>query len=701
VYRGFFSSLFQIADKEGLGRLVGREAAEFLKRSGLPKEALKVIWIISAQTDNQFLERDEFYIALRLVALAQNNMEYSEEAIIKNNPIPPLPKFDLKNSATGNVSTNISTNINKSLDQVITPHTSNLSPNQANNIFVISESDPFYMTEVDVQKYTNLFNKNKDMENKMSINKSYHMWTSGGVSTEILKRIFSIVPLADKTCLNFNEFKVVFHLIYKSLQFDIPPTLPNCLKRVLYSETDNAKNITINPNEINFGDKLGLDLNLARQKERRENLIEAPLTTISQQVNNNHNLHVNVNKSVDMEALLMNEFNLRNNATGNNINNNIPNMPQNNALDISSEKPISPNIHNIQTINNLSNHITEKLNLLYNEKLAENKFLEQTLEEETKLLKSLREEFEKIYLNISHVEQRNSQIKSMIVDVRKQISLEKENLSKGIYQLNQVTNEMLRTQNVLNDDIKERIEIAKKAVIPNQPPIFKTSNDVERSPSANSPNISNNQVNNYANLDHSNYNQLNKIKSDLSVDFRNYSPNQPNFYNQNYTNLSKLTEEKLNEEVNHNTGRLNLNVTNNFQNAQASQANKPIEFPSQVSVKDIPPIESRNYLEDNVALNKSGGFVMYPKIEGTPHTYNFDNELDIPAKNTTTLGDPITNHVNQDKIDTLNINNNYDTAGFDFNEFGDFKDSFKEFADKKGDDFFKKQSNFQANWDDF
>ena len=48
-----------------------------------------------------------------------------------------------------------------------------------------------------------------------------------------------------------------------------------------------------------------------------------------------------------------------------------------------------------------------------------------------------------------------------------------------------------------------------------------------------------------------------------------------------------------------------------------------------------------------------------------------------------------------------NNNNNYD-SNFDFTGFNDFKvDSFKEFANKKGDDFFKNQGDFQANWDEF
>ena len=115
---------------------------------------MKIIWIISAQTDHQYLERDEFYVALRLVALAQNNLEFSEESIRLNHPIPPLPKFDLKN---------INNSINKNSD-VNVSQSSNISPNYTNNI-AISESDPFYLTEMDLQKYTALFNKNKDLDN--------------------------------------------------------------------------------------------------------------------------------------------------------------------------------------------------------------------------------------------------------------------------------------------------------------------------------------------------------------------------------------------------------------------------------------------------------------------------------------------------------------------------------------------------------
>ncbi len=283
----------------------------------------------------------------------------------------------------------------------------------------------------------------------MSINKAYQMWMTGGVSMDILKKILFIVPLAEKTCLNFNEFKVIFHLIYKSLQYEIPSVLPNSLKIVLYPEPEMGKINPVSTKDINFGDKFGLDYNLSKQKERKENVIETnPNTLQFNSLNHMQNTTlINTNKSVDMESLLMSEFNLRNNQNNNISNINLQNMHQNSTLNLTNEKSVPPrDFNNIQTINNLSNNVTDKFTNIYNDKLADNKFLEQTLEEETRLLNKLRDEVEKVHLNISQVNQRNSQIKNQILEIRRQIELEKNNLSKGLSEFNQITNEMMRSQ---------------------------------------------------------------------------------------------------------------------------------------------------------------------------------------------------------------------------------------------------------------
>ena len=94
--KGYFSNLFQLVDSQGLGKLKNKDAANFMKKSGLNKNILKNIFLIAQPKSKQYLERDEFYVALRLIALAQNNMPFNEQAIILNKPIPPLPNFNLK-----------------------------------------------------------------------------------------------------------------------------------------------------------------------------------------------------------------------------------------------------------------------------------------------------------------------------------------------------------------------------------------------------------------------------------------------------------------------------------------------------------------------------------------------------------------------------------------------------------------------------
>lgn len=172
---------------------------------------------MSAQTDPQFLERDEFYLALRLIALAQNNLEVSEESIRINHPIPPLPKIDLKNNSTQ------ANNSSSGLDQ------SNMSIIQSP-----PEKDEYTITEENDNKYTLLFNKNKDNQDKISIKKINEMFIAANIQTDTIKKIFDIVQVSDPKFLNLSEFKVIFHLIYTSyVTKDVPLVLPASLKYVL------------------------------------------------------------------------------------------------------------------------------------------------------------------------------------------------------------------------------------------------------------------------------------------------------------------------------------------------------------------------------------------------------------------------------------------------------------------------------------
>ena len=48
------------------------------------------------------IDKEEFFVAMRLIALAQNNMPFSAENIERNNPIQPLHQFNINLNMNNN-----------------------------------------------------------------------------------------------------------------------------------------------------------------------------------------------------------------------------------------------------------------------------------------------------------------------------------------------------------------------------------------------------------------------------------------------------------------------------------------------------------------------------------------------------------------------------------------------------------------------
>jgi len=54
---------------------------------------LHEIWAIAAQTSSEYLTKEEFYVALRLIAYAQNGMRVEEDSVRFNLDVD-LPRFE-------------------------------------------------------------------------------------------------------------------------------------------------------------------------------------------------------------------------------------------------------------------------------------------------------------------------------------------------------------------------------------------------------------------------------------------------------------------------------------------------------------------------------------------------------------------------------------------------------------------------------
>ena len=95
--REYYSKLFEAAKTKGTNKASINNALAFFTKSKLSGGMVKKICAIAAQTNPGEMDRDEFYVALRLIALAQCRREVSLAAIANNieSPLPFIESFPM------------------------------------------------------------------------------------------------------------------------------------------------------------------------------------------------------------------------------------------------------------------------------------------------------------------------------------------------------------------------------------------------------------------------------------------------------------------------------------------------------------------------------------------------------------------------------------------------------------------------------
>ena len=185
-----------------------------MKKSNLPQDILKKIWSISSQNTKGCLIKENFFIALRLIALAQNGFPFSRQEIEMNEPIPPLPIF-------------ISLNKNDRKEE---------NNNQNKNNEGEDDDETLYMIpETNIILYKKYFENNKDSnDNFISTKKAIEIWKRNTTSDFTIKKVAnSLKPLEKNGFLNLREFQVANHLLSICNCHEIPVPLPNCLLQFL------------------------------------------------------------------------------------------------------------------------------------------------------------------------------------------------------------------------------------------------------------------------------------------------------------------------------------------------------------------------------------------------------------------------------------------------------------------------------------
>ena len=263
--QNMFSKIYKYLDPQSKGRIDGKPAADFMKRSNLDKFTLKNIWLIAAQTNNKFLEREELFVALRLIALAQNNMPVSEKSIEMNYPIPPLPKFN-RNGINNNINNN---------NNII---------NNNNNIYEITEKEKML--------YKNIFDNNKENnDERIKAHNAILIWKENNASDETIKTVAKIInPLEIKGFFNLREFQVASHMVSISNQCALPQKLPDNLLIYLGRDFINNMNTNNNLNNGNNDNHFNTNNSISRlttiQKTNSNFLDESQFSALNRQLLN-------------------------------------------------------------------------------------------------------------------------------------------------------------------------------------------------------------------------------------------------------------------------------------------------------------------------------------------------------------------------------------------------------------------------------
>lgn len=444
--KGYYQNLYQTVCKDGDIKIEGKEGAAFLKKSGLSKEELKRIWTIAAQTNLSWLEREEFYVALRLVALSQNNLPSDAKSILYNNPIPPLPKFDLKIRNKDNVQNLDNTNNISLIDNsYINSNTSIHNFNNSSNIRNSNNDNNIInwnITNEVIEKYSLIFEKHKDYNNPnvISFQNALNIFTASNVTQEAAAKAIQLVGMQyPNEGFTKKELVSLFHIINKSksdvnkIPNNLPEQIANYLEKNKLNSDSNSYNVinkeVIQEKSNNFKSYMQTNINSTDftydNKKMESNLL---------------------NNFIDKDC---NNLKDKNNLPNENSNRHLENFYNNNVQKfLNSQKDVL--IDNNKALNNQYCKIKENTNMIVDNQKQHLEFYKKELEEQTiilekisKIMSEKNQEFEDTVKEINIYKNKINVVKNQINDNLKNIFSVQEEINKRKKDLNEYKSKTL------------------------------------------------------------------------------------------------------------------------------------------------------------------------------------------------------------------------------------------------------------------
>uniref|UniRef100_A0A8C2WCH7 Epidermal growth factor receptor pathway substrate 15 like 1 n=1 Tax=Cyclopterus lumpus TaxID=8103 RepID=A0A8C2WCH7_CYCLU len=184
---------YRQVDPGNTGRVGPTEAALFLKKSGLPDVTLGKIWDLADPDGKGYLDKQGFYVALRLVACAQSGQEVSLSSL--NLTIPP-PSFSPCLSSTASASSELH----------------------------------WAVRQEEKSKFDGIFESLAPVNGLLSGEKVKPVLINSKLPLDILGKVWDLSDIDKDGHLDRDEFAVAMHLVYRALEKEpVPTLLPSAL----------------------------------------------------------------------------------------------------------------------------------------------------------------------------------------------------------------------------------------------------------------------------------------------------------------------------------------------------------------------------------------------------------------------------------------------------------------------------------------
>ncbi|XP_075216266.1 epidermal growth factor receptor pathway substrate 15 isoform X2 [Lycorma delicatula] len=198
-----YEAYYQQVDPTNQGTVGAVDAAKFLKKSGLSDIILSKIWDLSDPNGKGYLNKAGFFVALKLVSLAQSGKEVN--VLSTTTDVPPPKMGD-------------------TLPPLVTQHNSIGPPPVINSVMTTSD---WAMKPAERAKYEQLFDSLQPSNGLIPGNKVKGLLVDSKLPFDTLGKIWDLADMDKDGSLDRHEFIVAMHLVYKALEkYAIPNVLP-------------------------------------------------------------------------------------------------------------------------------------------------------------------------------------------------------------------------------------------------------------------------------------------------------------------------------------------------------------------------------------------------------------------------------------------------------------------------------------------